>query len=204
MPKDSFVIRLDLDNAPDIAVELGNMCVAWAAIEFRLFATYLLVTRLPVPLARATFYSHYNARNRINLLKATAGMVLGTISEQRELDTLLGKIGNTSQARNKYIHDPWGAWKKKPEAVFQIRLSGAGLTGEGTPVQKNHLTSLIKQMHEQHLALYRLGERLKPLLPPFQRKLARTRLLALAFSRRQLPRKVRRARRPRRPRQSPA
>jgi hypothetical protein len=198
MPKTNFVIRLDLDNAPDIAAELGSMCAAWAAIEFRLFAIYVLVTHFPTSLARATFYSHYNARNRINLLNAAAGMVLGTIPERQELDALLGKIGKTAKIRNKYIHDPWGAWKKKPDAVFQMRLGGAGQTGKGSPVQKHELTSLIKQMHEQHLELYKLGERLKSLLPPLRRKLGRTRLLALAFSRKALPREIRRVKRPRR------
>src|SRR5215471_1654403 len=91
-----IIFRLDLGNAPDIAAELGHMCVAWAAMEFRIFVLFFLITKIPIALARATFYSHYNARNRISLLRAVAGMILQTegkpLPEMIELDRLLTKL----------------------------------------------------------------------------------------------------------------
>jgi hypothetical protein len=150
-------------------------------------------------LARATFYSHYNARNRINLLLATAKMILQTdgkpISEMAELDKLLKKIGKTAQARNRYLHDPWGVWAKKPTAVFQMRLGGGGLSAKGTPVQKAQLVNLTNQIQAEHNQLHDLVLRLRPLLPPLQRKLDRTRFLPLAFSKRELPPELRQVKR---------
>src|SRR6266516_6173069 len=141
-----FIIRLDLGNAPEIATELGHMCVAWAAMEFRIFALFSLITKIPMALARATFYSHYNARNRINLLLAVARMILQAngqpLPEMTELEKLLTKISKTANARNKYLHDPWGAWTKKPTAVFQMRLGGRDLTGKGIPIQKTNYSIL--------------------------------------------------------------
>lgn len=197
-----FIIRLDLGNAPDIAAELGHMCVAWAAMEFRIFVLFFLITKIPMALARATFYSHYNARNRISLLRAVAGMILQTegkpLPEMIELDRLLTKIGKTAKARNQYVHDPWGAWTKKPAAVFQMRLGGRGLLGEGTPIRKTQLFYLTNQIQAEHRQLHDLLQRVRPLLPPLRRQLDKTRFLALAFSRKGLPREIRRARRPRR------
>src|SRR5215471_4252886 len=98
-----IIFRLDLGNAPEIAAELGHMCVAWAAMEFQIFTFFVLVTKIPIALARATFYSHHNARNRIKLLSGVAGMILQAdgkpLPEMIELETLLTKIGRTANAR---------------------------------------------------------------------------------------------------------
>jgi hypothetical protein len=52
MPRDRIIspdndkshVRMDLENAPEIATELGHMCVAWAAAEWRIFAFYVAIT----------------------------------------------------------------------------------------------------------------------------------------------------------------
>jgi hypothetical protein len=75
-------IRLDLENVPDIATELGHMCVAWAAVEYRVFAFYVVITGTPIALARASFYSHFNTRGRIELVLSVAEMVLQEKSEK--------------------------------------------------------------------------------------------------------------------------
>ncbi len=49
---DKSHVRMDLENAPEIAAELGHMCVAWAAVEWRVFAFYVAITGIPVALAR--------------------------------------------------------------------------------------------------------------------------------------------------------
>jgi len=54
MPADNdFFIRVNLDNAPDLAAELGNMCAAWAAVEFRIFTIFEVVSATPLSLSRA-------------------------------------------------------------------------------------------------------------------------------------------------------
>src|SRR5260370_22590791 len=103
---DKSHVRMDLENAPEIASELGHMCVAWAAVEWRIFAFYVAITGIPVALARATFYSHFNTRGRIELLKAVATMVLREndqpIPELAELENQLSRMGKTANKRNKY------------------------------------------------------------------------------------------------------
>jgi hypothetical protein len=167
-----------------------------------------IITKIPTALARATFYSHYNARNRINLLLGVAGMILQAegkpLPEMVELERLLTKISKTANARNKYLHDPWGSWIEKPTAVFQMRLGGRGLIGKGTPVQKNQLLNLTNQIQAEDQQLHDLLVRLRPLLPPLRRKLDKTRFLALAFTRKELPREIRRVKRPRRQQPLPA
>lgn len=75
MSAQDFRIRLNLDNAPDIATELGNMCAAWSALEFRLFVLFAIIGGMPSAIARATFYSHHTTRNRTQLIMRVAGMV---------------------------------------------------------------------------------------------------------------------------------
>jgi hypothetical protein len=124
---DKSHVRMDLENAPEIATELGHMCVAWASLEWRIFAFYVAITGIPVALARATFYSHFNTRGRIELLKAVATMVLRqndqAVPELAELEDHLSRIGKTANKLNKYIHNPWCAWDQMPAEVFQMDLA---------------------------------------------------------------------------------
>jgi hypothetical protein len=47
--------RANLRSAPKIATEIGNLNAAWAAVEFRMLALFILFTGAPVPIARAAF-----------------------------------------------------------------------------------------------------------------------------------------------------
>jgi hypothetical protein len=76
-------ILRDLGHTPDLATELGHMCVAWAALEFRMFCLFNRLSDLPVALARASFYSHRSTRDRGDLILTTAKMVLWG-SQKRE------------------------------------------------------------------------------------------------------------------------
>jgi hypothetical protein len=213
MPRDRIIspdndkshVRMDLENAPEIAAELGHMCVAWASLEWRIFAFYVAITGIPVALARATFYSHFNTRGRIELLKAVATMVLREndqpIPELAELENQLSRMGKTANKRNKYIHNPWSAWDEMPTEVFQMDLARPGIFGAGRSVKKQDLTQLIASIQGQNEALFELYHRTLPLLPTLRRKLDRRRSLPLAFARTHIPPAIRRkARRP--PRQS--
>jgi hypothetical protein len=204
---DESHLRIDLDNAPEIATELGNICVAWAAIDFRIFAFFAAITRIPIALARATFFSHFNTRSRINLLKSAAQMVLlddekNPIPEFHELDELLRKVERSSITRNKFVHDPWCAWDQKPESVFQMRLGGGDLLSQGSVVRKHQLTHLLNQLQMEHGKLFDLYHRLLPLLPPLQQRLDTSRSLDLAFARKELPREIQKPKPPRQRRSS--
>ena len=188
-------VRLDLENAPDIATELGHMCVAWAAVEYRVFAFFVAITGIPITLARATFYSHFNTRGRIDLLLSVAGMVLlkdgSRTPEFLELEDILKRVGKTAKRRNTYIHDPWAAWDKFPHEVFQMKLGGKGLQGEGTAIKKKDIAALITQIQALSGELFALYGRLLPLLPPFQKKLDKSRSLPLVFAREHIPPAIR-------------
>ena len=73
----------DLGFTPVIAEELGQMCVAWSCLEWRLFCLFARLSDMPVALARASFYSHRSTRNRTDLIFSTAAMVLRG-SQKRE------------------------------------------------------------------------------------------------------------------------
>jgi hypothetical protein len=204
MPRDRIIspdndkshVRMDLENAPEIATELGHMCVAWAAVEWRIFAFYVAITGIPVALARATFYSHFNTRGRIELLKAVATMVLRQngepMSELTELEDCLRRLGKTANSRNKYIHNPWSAWDEMPTEVFQMDLGGRGIFGEGRSVKMQDLSLLISSIQSQNESLFELYHRVLPLLPALRRKLDRRRNLPLAFARTHIPPAIRR------------
>jgi hypothetical protein len=138
---------MDLENAPEIATELDHMCVAWASAEWRIFAFYVALTGIPVALARATFYSHFNTRARVELVEAVATMVLRQddepISEMAELEKQLQRLSKTADKRNKYIHNPRSAWDDVPSEVFQMDLGGRRVVGEGRAVKEQDLTQLL-------------------------------------------------------------
>jgi hypothetical protein len=192
---DETHVRMDLGNAPEIATELGHMCVAWAAVEFRIFAFFVRLTDIPPPLARATFYSHHNTRARSKLLFGVATMLFSQdsapMTELAELDSILTAINKTALNRNKYIHDPWGAWDKMESAVFQVRLGGAELLGRGHRVKKNELEQLTSQIQKHAEVLYELYTRVLPLIPPLREKLAKLQGLDLVFATRDIPPEVR-------------
>lgn len=185
-------VRLDLKQAPKVAESLGNMCVAWSAIEFRLFAFFNLITGMPGALARATYFSHFNFRARMQLLRTAGTMIMqsaaGPISELKELEEILLDVEESSKKRNKFIHDPWGAWDDHSEHIFQMRLGGAALMAKGSMVTATHLDQLTVRLQSLHEQLFDLYERLPPLLPPLQRRLNKSRSLPLEFSGRSLPR----------------
>jgi hypothetical protein len=181
-------ILKDLGFTPDIAAELGHMCVAWAALEYRLFCLYAIVSDTPTPVARAAFYSHHNTGNRIDLLARTATMVLhGTLeleAAKADFDRLVISIGRTTKKRNAYIHDPWAADASDPAGtVSQLRLSGTGLHGEGQPVSKKDISQLTDQIEVWIDRVREFYDRVLPLLPASHGKLDRTRSISLAFPR---------------------
>jgi hypothetical protein len=151
---------------------------------------------MSVALARATFYSHFNTRSRIELLKAAAMMVLRpkeqAIPELLELDDRLTKLNQTAKTRNKYIHNPWSAWDEMPTEVFQMDLGNKELLDVGRSVKKNDITQLISSIQRQSEDLFDLYHRLLPQLPSLRRKLDRQRNLPLAFARTHIPPAIRR------------
>jgi hypothetical protein len=150
MPSDFRILR-DLGFAPDIATELGHMCVAWAALEWRMFALYSLLSGAPHEIARATFYSHHNTSNRAVLVQRTAAMVLHGSSEldtvRTELSRLMLSIKRATKKRNAYIHDPWAADVADPtRTISQFRLSQTDVHGEGARVNRKDISQLTDQI----------------------------------------------------------
>jgi hypothetical protein len=91
-------ILRDLGHTPDLATELGHMCVAWAALEFRMFCLFNRLSDLPVALARASFYSHRSTRDRGDLILTTAKMVLRGSQKREAAYTTLVKLLRSCKA----------------------------------------------------------------------------------------------------------
>jgi hypothetical protein len=181
-------ILRDLGFTPEIATELGHMCVAWAALEYRLFCLFVILSDTPVAIARASFYSHRNTGNRVDLLGRTAAMVLRGTPEldaaRANLDRLTVSIKRTTKKRNAYIHDPWAADAKDPAGtVSQLRLSGTDIHGEGQPVSQKDISQLTDQIGVSSDRVRDFYDCISPLLPASHDKLDRTRSVTLAFPR---------------------
>jgi hypothetical protein len=181
-----FRILRDLGFTPEIATELGHMCVAWAALEWRLFSLYHAMTDAPTAIARAAFYSHFSARDRLSLTLSTAHMVLRG-SQKREaafaaLEKLAGKVRKTAAKRNSYIHNPWAMEPGKPETLSQFQLGGDDIHGRGKRVSQKDLSQLTDQIVSWTELVRGLEERILPLLPASLGKLDRTRAATLVFA----------------------
>jgi hypothetical protein len=173
MPPD-FRILSDLDFAPDIATKLGHMCVAWAALEWRMFALYSLMSGAPNAIARAMFYSHHNTSNRAILVQHTATMVLHGSSEldtvRTELSRLMLGINRATKKRNAYIRDPWVADPTNPsQSISQFRLSETDTRGEAARVNRTEISQLTDQIVAWTDALRDFDGRISSLLPALDR-----------------------------------
>jgi hypothetical protein len=203
---DLWILR-DLGFTPVIAEELGHMCVAWASLEWRLFCLFSRLSDLPVALARASFYTHHSTRNRTALVLRTAAMVLRG-SQKREavakaLERRIQKINRTAAKRNAYIHDPWAMTPGIFESTCQLRLSGAGLHGEGERVRGRDINQLTNQILVHVDAIHGIEDRISPILSTSLEKLDRTRSVTLVFPRTKRRRRDRQQAPPEAPRDPP-
>jgi hypothetical protein len=185
MPNDFRILR-DLGFAPDIATELGHMCVAWAALEWRMFALYSLMSGAPIAIARPTFYSHHNTGNRAVMVQHTAAMVLRGSSEldtvRTELSRLMLGIHRATKKRNAYIRDPWVADLTSPaRTISQFRLSETDVQGRAARVNRNDIGQLTDQIVSWTDALDDFHGRISSLLPASLGTLDRTRPVTQAF-----------------------
>src|SRR5271155_384771 len=185
--EDEIRVMSDLGFTPEIATELGHMCVAWALLEWRLFCLFCRLSDLPTALARASFYSHNSTRGRIELVLTTASMVLHGSQKRTAafvaLDKLTKSIRRTATKRNAYIHDPWAADPWNPyTTVSQLRLSGKGIHGDGERVSQKDIHQLTGQIVTWADKVHDLDDRIAPLLPSSLEKLDRTRSVTLEFA----------------------
>jgi hypothetical protein len=185
-PETGLWVLRDLGFTPVIAEELGHMCVAWAALEWRLFCLYARLSDLPGALARASFYSHRSTRNRTDLILATAAMVLRG-SQKREavrsaLEARFKRINRTAAKRNAYIHDPWAMVPSDLGSVCQMRLSGDDVHDEGERVRGRDIAALTDSIVVHTERLHDLDNRIAPLLSASLGKLERTRSITLRFA----------------------
>jgi hypothetical protein len=162
-------ILRDLGFASDIATELGHMCVAWAALEWRMFALYSLMNGTPIAIARAAFYSPHNTSNRAILVQRTAAMVLRGSPEldiaRTELSRLMLSINHATKKRNAYIHDPWVADLSNPtQTISQLHLNSSDVHGEGARVCKKDISQLTDEIVAWTDALQDFDRRISSLL----------------------------------------
>jgi gas vesicle protein len=192
-PKDDELrIRMNLDNAPEVAKELGNMCAAWAALEFRMFTIFEMVADLSVPIARAIYFSHFNSRARFEMLKSVAAMIFRDdkkelTKEYDDLDKLLTSINDSAGKRNKYIHDPWAVKGAASTDVSQMRLGGKEIHGEVKEVEKKDLEQLTNQLNKWTKDAHEFQQRISPLLPALHEKLDKSRVVTLVSSKKRTP-----------------
>jgi len=214
----TFVMRRGLADNPALADELGNLNVAWAALEFKIFRLFEVLTQLPIPLARAIYYSQRTTAARIELVQAVIPIVLrrrkrgrGIIKFytelgdplvlQQKISTLLGQIGNLAGDRNKFVHDPWAGHKGSSRA-YQMRLKGKDLHGKYERARIGDIRRLVLKIETKADALYRLYDRLAPMMPPLLDILGLQHELTLVPAKKSTPPKSKKAKPQHRPRSS--
>src|SRR5262249_36249292 len=144
--------------------------VAWSAVEFRMFMLFYLFSGASLPLARAMFYSQRTTRARIDIVLATAPLILrrpreGATVELRKLKKLLGGIDRIAGERNKYIHDPWGGYSENDKRAFQFRLGGKEVQGRYALVNRREIERLTDKIETKSRSLLRLYLSLAPKMP---------------------------------------
>lgn len=193
MAEDELFIRVRLDDKPEIAKEIGNLCAAWAAVEFRIFTIFSAMADVPVPIARAIFFSHHNSSARMDLLKGVAAMILREggkpMPQYDELDRLLGKIEKSAKKRNKYIHDPYASRSEFSDDVHQLRLGGTAIHGEAKEIEKKDIEQLADQMNRWTTKLHAYRKHILPLLPALHEKLDKSHHVTLVSAKKFGPRK---------------
>jgi hypothetical protein len=176
----NFFLRAGLSDHPVLAEELGQLNVAWSALEYRIFGLFEILTGLPVPVAKAIYYSQRTTYARIELVSAVAPVVLRrrqgrtglgkTTRELKKVAKVMGEIGQMSGDRNKYVHDPWGSTEfgKKPH---QLRLRGKDIHGYYERVRLRELRQLVLKIETKTDILHRLYDYLAPKLLPLHGRL---------------------------------
>ncbi|HMK80484.1 MAG TPA: hypothetical protein VK438_12585 [Xanthobacteraceae bacterium] len=174
-----LLIRAGLSDNPALAEEIGNLNVAWATLELRVFQIFLILTNLPVPVARAIYYSLRTTASRLELTTAVARIVLrkkptrikpprrkplqlgAPLKAQGKLTKILGDIGRMAGQRNKYVHDPWVGHATNRRA-YQMRLNDKEIRASYEPVRVRDVRRLTLKIETKSSALRRFREAQEP------------------------------------------
>jgi len=193
--------RANLKNAPKIAEQLGHLCVVWAAVEYRLFRVFCLLSDLPIPMARVLFYAQRTTRARIDAVLAIAPIILRNkngdenSAELKKLKKLLGDIGNLAGERNKYVHDTWGGYSETSVRAVQFRMTGNELHGQYQHVNQHDVARLVERIETKRGALWRFSLQLAPKMPALHERLGKPPDLTLAHTKKDIRPKRKKAKR---------
>jgi hypothetical protein len=196
---------MHLENRPEYAKALGELCAEWAMMELKLFGVFASLTGAPLLMSRTIFYSLHTTRARCDVVMALAKSVLGKADETdtehpiNTLDKLLRAINRSATKRNAYIHDTWIAPSAHVEATAQLRLSGAESHGELQETEPRDLVQLGKQARVHADALARWVTAIDDKLPALLEIHRKQQSLALELIRTNTPRKKNQEVRRRRP-----
>src|SRR6476661_7304236 len=92
-PKKPINATPNLDDAPEYAQYLGNICAHWASVEFHMYRLFELMSGSPPALARSTFYSIESNRGKREILLALGNVLFDNQSEKSILDDIVRRIG---------------------------------------------------------------------------------------------------------------
>ncbi len=174
-----FSLYLGLPNK-EFAQQLGQLTVAWAALEFAVFRLFEVMTGLPVPMARSIYYSARTTSARLDLVRSVTVIVLrkrqpkrmfrphvlgDALALQKRVLKHLGDIGRIAGDRNKFVHDPWaGLYPGKK--LYQLRLGGKEIHGNYEPVLLRDIKRLTNLIEGKAVALGKLHNSLAPRVLP--------------------------------------
>jgi hypothetical protein len=173
-----------IDNEA-VLLKIGEMCVAWAALEYVLFRLFYYMSGLPTPVARSIFYSQNTNRARINLLHATYTPLLTRsykpMAGVKKIKKYLDSLANLANKRNDYIHDPWAWQDSAPKLAIQMGLKTKGSHGRLRVVRTKDVAALTKRIETAGKRAVKLTLRFSEQFETSRKRLLLDRDLTLLF-----------------------
>jgi hypothetical protein len=171
----------NLDDAPDFALKLGQVCAHWANLEWHLFLLYEAICGSPPAVARASFYAVESNRGKREMISGTGSVLFQLMPEASVLDDLLRRIGKAAKQRNKLVHDLWAVASTQKAEVVQLRLTAAGdqhtmeqITLPDMQATAEHINKLAGEIND-------FRDRIAGKLPPLLEKYRQQPGVALVF-----------------------
>jgi hypothetical protein len=134
----------DLSEAPDIAIALGNVVVAWARAETTLVLALSAISGMHPHMASDGFYRIPTFESRIKFIRALIQEWQPIDADKNALDKAIEKLSSLASTRNRWVHAIWT--REEPSGQIFI-IDGRSMSR--VPVKSadivNHLHAVMKR-----------------------------------------------------------
>jgi hypothetical protein len=183
----AYRVQAEIFNQ-QILLRIGEMCVAWAALEYVLFRLFYFMSGLPTPVARSLFYSQTTNLGRINLLHATYTPLLTKnyrpLATVKKIKKYLDGLAPLANERNNFIHDPWANLEGDRRKIVQFGLKSKTSHGQIRPMKAREIAALKKKIDRAGRRAVKLTRALAPQFEASRKRLLQDPDITLLWSNR--------------------